>query len=269
MLRLSKFQTVHQPELDVHAVEGAAVTLSCSYDSSMSGDYIFWYKQEVNSLPDFILRNDQFGQGKKGEKYGERFHCSMDASARQALLHIERVKPSDSGVFYCALQPTIGALHGQGKNWFATLSLNGAPQRCQLDSGATCNVMSIKRKLAPDVPLLSSKAKLVLYSGETLNSIGVFRTECVVRVNLIGQSSTGPLTKQQLVESFSDAFTDPVQELPREVHFELDGSVTPVQTSPRKVPVALRTAVKARLDKHELDGHINPENRVDQQYGNR
>ncbi|XP_019729590.1 uncharacterized protein LOC109518280 [Hippocampus comes] len=99
-------QTVHQPELDVHAVEGAAVTLSCSYDSSMSGDYIFWYKQEVNSLPDFILRNDQFGQGKKGEKYGERFHCSMDASARQALLHIERVKPSDSGVFYCALQPT-------------------------------------------------------------------------------------------------------------------------------------------------------------------
>uniref|UniRef100_A0A3Q2ZD01 Ig-like domain-containing protein n=1 Tax=Hippocampus comes TaxID=109280 RepID=A0A3Q2ZD01_HIPCM len=100
-------QMVHQPERDVHAVEGAAVTLDCSSDSSMSGDYIFWYKQEVSSLPDFILSTSQFGQGKKGEKYGERFRSSMDATARQAPLHIERVKPSDSGVFYCALQPTL------------------------------------------------------------------------------------------------------------------------------------------------------------------
>lgn len=77
---------------------------------------------------------------------------------------------------------SIGALHGQGKKWFATLKLNGELQRCQLDSGATCNVMSIKdkRKLAPNVPLHPSKARLVLYSGETLNSVGIFRTECVV-----------------------------------------------------------------------------------------
>uniref|UniRef100_A0A3Q2XYF6 Ig-like domain-containing protein n=1 Tax=Hippocampus comes TaxID=109280 RepID=A0A3Q2XYF6_HIPCM len=100
-------QTVHQPEREVHAFEGGAVTLGCSSDSSMSRDFIFWYKQEVNSLPDFILSKDLFRSGKKGVKYSERFHCSMNASARQAPLHIERVKPSDSGVFYCALQPTL------------------------------------------------------------------------------------------------------------------------------------------------------------------
>ncbi|XP_051911936.1 T cell receptor alpha chain MC.7.G5-like [Hippocampus zosterae] len=100
-------QTVHQPEPEVPAVEGEAVTLGCSSDSSISTEYIFWYKQEVNSLPDFILSTSQFGQGKKGEKYADRYHCRMDASTWQAPLHIEHVKPSDSGVFYCALRPTL------------------------------------------------------------------------------------------------------------------------------------------------------------------
>uniref|UniRef100_A0A3Q2X9N0 Ig-like domain-containing protein n=1 Tax=Hippocampus comes TaxID=109280 RepID=A0A3Q2X9N0_HIPCM len=100
-------KTEHQPERGVHAVDGAAVTLDCSSPSSAYTDYIFWYKKEVNSLPDFILSTYQFGQVKKAEKYRERFRCSMNASARQASLHIERVKPSDSGVFYCALRPTL------------------------------------------------------------------------------------------------------------------------------------------------------------------
>uniref|UniRef100_A0A3Q2Z7E7 Ig-like domain-containing protein n=1 Tax=Hippocampus comes TaxID=109280 RepID=A0A3Q2Z7E7_HIPCM len=99
--------TVHQPERDIHTVEGAAVTLDCSYDRAGNNDYIFWYKQEVNTLPDFILSTDRFGYDMIAEKYGERFRCIMDASARQAPLHMERVKPSDSGVFYCALWPTL------------------------------------------------------------------------------------------------------------------------------------------------------------------
>ncbi|KAK7933832.1 hypothetical protein WMY93_004728 [Mugilogobius chulae] len=192
---------------------------------------------------------------------------------------------------------TIGAVNGQGKKWFATLKINGNLQRCQLDSGATCNVMSIKdkRRLAPSIPLLPSKARLLLYSGESLNSIGIFRTECVVRgkshmldfeivrchqrpllsgttsvelglmhftipheLNKIDQNHSVPLTKQQLIDKFADVFSGPVQSLPGEVHFELDSSVTPVQASPRNVPVALRSAVKAQLDKHERDGHITP-----------
>uniref|UniRef100_A0A3Q2YH87 Ig-like domain-containing protein n=1 Tax=Hippocampus comes TaxID=109280 RepID=A0A3Q2YH87_HIPCM len=92
-------QTVHQPERDAHTVEGAAMKLDCSYDGAGNLDYILWYKQEANSSPEFILSRFKIGQGKK---YGERFRCSMDASARQAPLHIERVKPSDSAVFYCA-----------------------------------------------------------------------------------------------------------------------------------------------------------------------
>uniref|UniRef100_A0A3Q2YBJ0 Ig-like domain-containing protein n=1 Tax=Hippocampus comes TaxID=109280 RepID=A0A3Q2YBJ0_HIPCM len=95
--------TVHQPKVDVHTVEGETVTLDCSYVTSVSNDYIFWYKQEANAAPEFILSRFKIGQGKTAGKYSDRYSCSMDASARQAPLRIERVKPSDSGVFYCAL----------------------------------------------------------------------------------------------------------------------------------------------------------------------
>lgn len=175
--------------------------------------------------------------------------------------------------------------------------MNGGFQRCQLDSGATCDVMSIKdkRRLAPEVKLLPSNTKLVLYSGQSMQTMGIFRTEFVVRgvtheLNFeivrskqrpllsgstserlglmhftiphellkVEHSSTKPLTKQQLVNTYDDVFNGPIDSLPGEVHFQLDGNVAPVQACPRNVPVALRDAVKAQLDKHEKDGHLAP-----------
>jgi len=43
--------------------------------------------------------------------------------------------------------------------------------------------MSIQdnRSLAPELKLLPSQTRLVLYSGETMCFIGIYRTECVVR----------------------------------------------------------------------------------------
>lgn len=61
----------------------------------------------------------------------------------------------------------IGAVQGRGKKWFANIKMAGGSQRCQLDSGAMCDVMSIKdvRRLAPRVKLLPSQTRLVFYSG--------------------------------------------------------------------------------------------------------
>uniref|UniRef100_A0A3Q2YL90 Ig-like domain-containing protein n=1 Tax=Hippocampus comes TaxID=109280 RepID=A0A3Q2YL90_HIPCM len=128
-------QAVHQPERDVRTVEGAAVTLDCSYDTSTY--YIFWYKQEANGSPDFILVTDRPGSRTNAEKYRERFRCSMDASAGQAPLHIDSVKPSDSGVFYCVVRPTL--TH---------------PLAC-LTQDETKR-MAVKRESAVDSPLLSA-----------------------------------------------------------------------------------------------------------------
>ncbi|XP_077450995.1 T cell receptor alpha variable 13-1 [Stigmatopora argus] len=98
-------QRVHQPKEDLHAVESATIMLDCSYNSSQRNDYIFWYKQEGNAAPNFVLSIFMIGRGKKGDKY-ERFYSSINATALRAPLHINRLNRKDSAVFYCAVQPT-------------------------------------------------------------------------------------------------------------------------------------------------------------------
>lgn len=49
------------------------------------------------------------------------------------------------------------------------------------------------------------------------------------KLNKIDQCDMIPLIKQQLVNSYADVFTGPIQSLPGEIHFELDSSVAPVQ----------------------------------------
>lgn len=74
----------------------------------------------------------------------------------------------------------IGAVRAKGQKWFVTLLLNNKPQKCQLDSGATCNVMSLKdkRRLAPRDKLTQSSTKLKLYSEQFMTSLGLFVTVC-------------------------------------------------------------------------------------------
>ena len=206
----------------------------------------------------------------------------------------EDMSPSDTEAHIYTAQ-SIGAVQGCGKKWFVNIKINGGSQRCQLDSGATCDVMSITdmRRLAPQAKLLPSHTRLVLYSGHSIKFIGIFKTECVVRgkmhelsfeivrssqrpllsgdtcerlclmhfiipkeLLMVGHSGSECLTRQHLIKTYDDVFNAPVESLPGEVHFELDKDVAPVQASPRNVPVALRDAVKAQLDKHERDGHL-------------
>ncbi|KAF3856230.1 hypothetical protein F7725_016953, partial [Dissostichus mawsoni] len=74
------------------------------------------------------------------------------------------LEDSDERDVYTA--ESVGAVNTQGKKWFVNLPLQSGVQRCQLDSGATCNVMSIKDKtrLAPRTPLLKSLTRLKLYN---------------------------------------------------------------------------------------------------------
>lgn len=190
----------------------------------------------------------------------------------------------------------IGAVGPKGKKWFAALMLNGTKQRCQLDSGATCDVMSLKDKMriAPREKLMPSSTKLKLYSGQLMTSLGLFVTECVVRdhkytlefeivntsqqpllsgstcerlglmqftipagLNAVDSSTQGGfLRREALIERYQDVFTAPVESVPGVVHFQLNPAVEPVQSAPRNVPVAMRAAVKAQLDKYEAEGHI-------------
>ncbi|CAK6985013.1 immunoglobulin lambda-1 light chain-like, partial [Scomber scombrus] len=46
---------VLQPKGDVTATEGQTVTLGCQYKTSGTNNNLFWYKQDGNNRPKFIL----------------------------------------------------------------------------------------------------------------------------------------------------------------------------------------------------------------------
>ncbi|KAJ8406532.1 hypothetical protein AAFF_G00301060 [Aldrovandia affinis] len=74
----------------------------------------------------------------------------------------------------------------------------------------------------------------------------------------VEHAQPGALTKEQLINKYRNVFNSPVESVPGEVHFDLDPNVPAVQSAPRNVPIAMKAAVKAQLDKYEADGHIAP-----------
>uniref|UniRef100_A0AAV2KM67 Uncharacterized protein n=1 Tax=Knipowitschia caucasica TaxID=637954 RepID=A0AAV2KM67_KNICA len=77
----------------------------------------------------------------------------------------------------------------KGKKWFVTLKFNSKSQRCQLDSGATCNIMTLK-----DKKKLSSKGKL--RQSDTCERLGFIRftiPEDALKVDTVVRA--GHLTK--------------------------------------------------------------------------
>lgn len=88
-----------------------------------------------------------------------------------------------------------------------------------------------------------------LLSGETSERLGLLHFTIPEELLIVGHS--GPLTRQQLVHTYTDVFNDPVESLPGDVNFELDTSVDTVQASPHNVPVAFKDAIKIQLNKYD------------------
>uniref|UniRef100_A0AAZ1X4E9 Ig-like domain-containing protein n=1 Tax=Oreochromis aureus TaxID=47969 RepID=A0AAZ1X4E9_OREAU len=90
------------------SVGGSTVTLGCQYESSgLTGTSLFWYKQDENNSPKFILSRVSGDQGETADEFKERFSSTLDSSIRSVPLKIQKLQLSDSAVYYCALQPTV------------------------------------------------------------------------------------------------------------------------------------------------------------------
>uniref|UniRef100_A0A8C4DS25 Ig-like domain-containing protein n=1 Tax=Dicentrarchus labrax TaxID=13489 RepID=A0A8C4DS25_DICLA len=97
---------VTQPPGDVIATEGETVTLGCTFETSDTQYYLFWYKQEVNDFPVYILRRDTYGTEDNAADFPkERFNAEINKPS--VPLKIQKLQLSDSAVYYCALQPTV------------------------------------------------------------------------------------------------------------------------------------------------------------------
>jgi len=84
------------------------VTLNCTFTTTSTQPYLFWYVQRANDIPKYILRRDKFGIGENGTEFQERFHSEL--SSNSVPLMIKDVSVSDSAVYYCALRPTVTKL---------------------------------------------------------------------------------------------------------------------------------------------------------------
>ncbi|XP_039672022.1 uncharacterized protein LOC120568514 [Perca fluviatilis] len=95
---------VTQPTEDIIITEGETVILDCTFETSNTFPTLFWYKQEVNDFPKYMLKRYSNTKDNAPEFQEERFDATINQTS--VPLKIQKLQLSDSAVYYCALQPT-------------------------------------------------------------------------------------------------------------------------------------------------------------------
>ena len=202
----------------------------------------------------------------------------------------------------CLNSETVSLVDTKTSQWFTEIQFFQSPKddfttsmSCQLDTGATCNVLCLDDLSAitqlGDPPIQKSSVKLRLFGGSTLKPIGEYdlqvkyhdtrqllkfqvvqdkcrpllSAETCEKLQLIKFNSRltntvhkvcdeKPLTEEYLFSKYHDVFTG-LGHIGN-VKIVVDKKVTPVQHSPRLVPVALRKDVKKKIIELQEKGII-------------
>ena len=94
---------MNQKEGPVTVSEGALLTLNCTYQTTYSDPYLFWYVQHLNKAPQLLLK----GWMKDQSPVREGFQATLVRSDSSFHLQKRAVQASDSAVYYCALSDTV------------------------------------------------------------------------------------------------------------------------------------------------------------------
>ena len=214
--------------------------------------------------------------GKTCRKCGKLNHFQCVCLQKQSIHYVQEDSASeDESVYYVEF---VGAVeHQQSKRFFVPLRFfdeyGEALVRCQLDTGATCNVMSsdrlceIKQSGNPVMQLTTAKLRLYdeslvqhllnfkivpgsqqpLLSGETCTNMD---STVHVANSVDIPPSAAAAVPQDILTEYKDVF-EGLGCLPGEYHLEVDPNITPVQHTPRRVAIPLKAELKAHIEELE------------------
>ena len=92
--------SISPDEPKVSGKEGGSVTLRCTYSTSYTAVYLYWYRHHFNQAPLYILR--------KGAKGSDSQHIpdtryESTTSRTSTELTITQLTLADTALYYCAL----------------------------------------------------------------------------------------------------------------------------------------------------------------------
>ncbi|MBN3281278.1 LV223 protein, partial [Polyodon spathula] len=98
--------TIQSEHSEVSSKEGSSITLKCTYSTSDTGSYLYWYRQFPNRAPQYMvrrgavtLRTVKTESGLFTEKH------STNADKESTNLTLSRLEAGDAATYHCALQP--------------------------------------------------------------------------------------------------------------------------------------------------------------------
>ena len=242
--------------------------------------------------------------GQRCSKCQKKGHFASVCYASKKV-HQSEGSPVSSSDDSCLRVETVSLVQTKAKQSFADIKFFKSAQEnfttalaCQLDTGATCNVISLDDLSATaqlgEPPLNESSVKLKLFGGSTMKPIGecslqikhngtrkslqfqVVKDKCkpllsaetceklqLIKLNTditdsvhqVNDSSVqDSLSKEKLMNKYHDVFSG-LGHI-GDAKIVIDKSVTPVQHSPRRVPVALQKDVKKKIRELEEKGII-------------
>uniref|UniRef100_A0A3Q3LMN4 Ig-like domain-containing protein n=1 Tax=Mastacembelus armatus TaxID=205130 RepID=A0A3Q3LMN4_9TELE len=118
---MSQKDNVLQPEGDVTATEGEAVTLGCLYNST--SPTLFWYKQEENDFPKYMMKSFSTSVEKAPDFQKDRFNAEINKTS--VPLKIQKLQLSDSAVYYCETPKLCTKTFGAKTTQYSTTSTRG------------------------------------------------------------------------------------------------------------------------------------------------
>uniref|UniRef100_A0A8C5DAU6 Ig-like domain-containing protein n=1 Tax=Gouania willdenowi TaxID=441366 RepID=A0A8C5DAU6_GOUWI len=95
---------VTQPPGDVILTQGQTAKLKCTFKTTDPNRALFWYKQEVNSYPKFILIRSRYSADNSPEFVKDRFDAELKDSS--VPLMIQDLHVCDSAVYYLDQLPS-------------------------------------------------------------------------------------------------------------------------------------------------------------------